>query len=165
MKKTVLIFLSVALLFSLCACKKADTSKWVANEAFSSVPVYRYSDVSYAGFADAMNVKIEKTTYKDFVKYIKDLKKAGFEFLKVGSAPENYSLNNGIAQWRCGNGKAFLQLIFSEDGTAQHDMFGCNLQIFGYSNSKILTGEEETKRTSAKGTTSASKPSTASNND
>ncbi len=161
MKKLAPLLLTLLLLFSLGACQKADTSKWAANDIFSAVPVYKYSDVSSAEFSTSMNVKIEKASYEDFVKYIGDLKKDGFEFLKVGDAPENYSLVSGTAQWRCTNGKVFLQLIFSEEGTAQREMFGCDLQIYGYNDSKYLTGEKASSKKAA----SSVKQSTASDND
>ena len=165
MKKLVPLLLTLLLLSSLCACQKADTSKWAANDIFSAVPVYKYSDVSSAEFSTSMNVKIEKASYEDFVKYIGDLKKDGFEFLKVGDAPENYSLVSGTAQWRCTNGKVFLQLIFSEEGTAQREMFGCDLQIYGYNDSKYLTGEKESEKATSKKAASSVKQSTASDND
>ena len=165
MKKLAPLLLTLLLLFSLCACQKADTSKWAANDIFSAVPVYKYSDVSSTEFSTSMNVKIEKASYEDFVKYIGDLKKDGFEFLKVGDAPENYSLVSGTAQWRCTNGKVFLQLIFSEEGTAQREMFGCDLQIYGYNDSKYLTGEKESEKASSKKAASSVKQSTASDND
>ena len=161
MKKLAPLLLTLLLLSSLCACQKADTSKWAANDIFSAVPVYKYSDVSSAEFSTSMNVKIEKASYEDFVKYIGDLKKDGFEFLKVGDAPENYSLVSGTAQWRCTNGKVFLQLIFSEEGTAQREMFGCDFQIYGYNDSKYLTGEKASSKKAA----SSAKQSTASDND
>lgn len=165
MKKICALFSALILVLSLCACQKADTSKWVSNDVFSSVPVYKYADVSSADFSNAMNVKIGKTTYEDFVKYIGELKKAGFEFLKVGTAPENYSLSSGSAQWRCTDGKVFLQLIFSEEGSAQYEMFGCNLQIYGYNDSKYLTGESQSKKQSEKKQAASSKQSAASDND
>lgn len=143
MKKAISLLLAFVFLFSLSACGKADTSKWTANDVFAAVPVYKYSDVTFGEFGTSMNVKIEKTTYEDFLKYIGDLKKSGFEYLKVGSAPENYSLNSGTAQWRCTNGKVYLQLIFSEDGAASRDMFGCNLQIYGYSDKNYLVPESK----------------------
>lgn len=138
MKKSLSLFLVFLFLFLLSGCKKADTSKWQSNDTFASVPVYKYADVSSAEFSSSMGVKIEKTTYDDFVKYIETLKSSGFEYLEVGSAPENYSLNSGTAQWRCTDGKVYLQLIFGEDGTSTCEMFGCNLQIFGYSDSSYL---------------------------
>ena len=146
MKKAISMLLAFVLLFSFCACG-TDTSKWTSNDVFASVPVYKYADVTSTDFGTSMNVKIEKTTYEDFLKYIDDLKKEGFEYLEVGSAPENYSLNSGTAQWRCTDGKVYLQLIFSEDGAASREMFGCNLQIYGYSDKSYLVPEskKETK--------------------
>lgn len=164
MKKITALFSALLLAFLLCACQKADTSKWVSNDVFAAVPVYEYADVSSADFSNAMNVKIEKTSYEDFVKYIEDLKKAGFEFLVVGEAPENYSLNSGTAQWRCTNKEVYLQLIFSEEGTAQREMFGCDLQIYGYSDSKYLTGKEETKNKTTKKSAASKKQTAASDN-
>ena len=142
MKRKLSFFLAFLLLFSLSACGKADFSKWKSNDIFSSVPVYKYSDVTFGDFGTSMNVKVEKATYEDFLKYIDDLKKSGFEYLKVSKAPENYSLNSGTAQWRCTDGKVYLQLIFSEDKTASRDMFGCNLQIYGYSDKSYLLPDE-----------------------
>jgi len=139
MKKKLSLFLAFLLLLSLSACKKADTSKWQSNDVFSSVPVYKYADVTSAEFGTSMNVKIEKTTYDDFAKYVADLQKNGFEYFEVGSAKENYSLISGAAQWRCTDGKVYLQLIFNEDGTSGRDMFGCNLQIYGYSDSGLFS--------------------------
>lgn len=145
MKKSLSLLLAFLLLFSLAGCKKADTSKWQSNDVFASVPVYKYADVTFAEFASSMNIKIEKTSYDDFVKYIETLKENGFDYLKVGSAPENYSLNSGSAQWRCTDGKVYLQLIFSEDNSTSFEMFGCNLQIFGYSDPGFLSPESDDK--------------------
>lgn len=138
MKKIFSVLLSFLLLISLCACGKPDVSKWVANETFSRVPVYKYADVTDCDFSTSMSAKIKKTSYDDFVKYIGDLKNAGFEFFALASESENYSLSSGTAGWRCSNGKVFLQLIFNEDGTQGYEMFGGNLQIYGYSDKNFL---------------------------
>ena len=151
LRKTLCLFAVVLLLALLCACgKNADTSKWQSNETFSDVPVYKYADTSFAEFSNAMNVKVEKTDYDDFVKYISDLKGAGFEYLKNGSIPENYALSDGTASWRCTNGKVWLQLIFSEDGTSGYDMFGCNLQIYGYNSGSYLVPESKSDEKDSK---------------
>ncbi len=165
MKKKISLFLAFLLIFSLSACRKADSSKWQSNDVFSSVPVYKYADVSSADFGTSMNVKIEKTTYDDFVKYIEELKKSGFEYMKVGTIPENYSLNSGTAQWRCTDGKVYLQLIFSSDETESKKMFGCNLQIYGYSDKSFLSlGESKTEKENSKSADAASKQTTAEKN-
>lgn len=145
MKKIISVFLAFVLLLSLCACSAPDTSKWQANETFSSVPVYKYADVTECEFSSSMSAKIKKTSYDDFVKYIGDLKEAGFEYFGLASEGENFSLSSGCAGWRCSNGKIFLQLIFNEDGTSGYEMFGANLQIYGYSDKNFLQ-PESTKR-------------------
>lgn len=154
MKKLIPILLSVVLILSLAACKSADTEKWQSNDTFSQVEVYKYGDTISAEFASEANIKIKDNNYDHFVKYIEDLKNAGFSYLKNGDVPENYNLNNGTASWRCSNGKLYLQLIFSEDGTDSYDMFGCNLQIYGYSTKPESWGstedEKETKKDSNK---------------
>lgn len=143
MKKLIPILLSAALLLSLAACKSADTEKWQSNDTFSAVEVYQYGDTVSAEFASEANIKIKDNNYDHFVKYIEDLKNAGFSYLKNGDIPENYNLNNGTASWRCSNGKLYLQLIFSEDGTDSYNMFGCNLQIYGYSTKPESWGSAE----------------------
>lgn len=150
-KKLLCLFAVLLLLSSLCACgRKADSSKWQSNETFFAVPVYKYADTSSAEFSSAMNVKIEKTDYDSFVEYISDLKSAGFAFLSSSNAPENYSLSNGSASWRGTNGKVWLQLIFNEDGTSGYEMFGCNLQIYGYDSSTFAApGSEDTSEAKA----------------
>lgn len=143
MKKLIPIFLSVMLILSLAACKSADTEKWQSNDTFSAVEVYPYGDTVSAEFASECNIKIRDNNYNHFVKYIEDLKSAGFHYLKNGDIPENYNLNNGTASWRCTDGKVYLQLIFSEDGTDSYEMFGCNLQIYGYSTKPASWGSDE----------------------
>lgn len=146
MKKRQLLclFAVLVLLVSLCACGSgADTSKWQSNDTFSDVPVYKYADISHAEFSTSMNVKVEKTTYDDFVEYVSDLKSAGFSYLQNGSIPENITLSNGTSSWRGTNGKVWLQLIFSENGSSGFEMFGCNLQIYGYNSSSFLVPETE----------------------
>lgn len=149
MKTRKILCLVAALLLlvsTLCACgNEADTSKWQSNETFESVPVYKYADTSYAEFSSAMNVKIEETSYDDFVEYISDLKSAGFSYLQNGNIPENYSLSNNSASWRCTNGKVWLQLIFNENEAPGYEMFGCNLQIYGYNSSSFLVPETTKK--------------------
>ena len=163
MKKLIPILLSAALLLSLAACKSADTEKWQSNDTFSAVEVYQYGDTVSAVFASEANIKIKDNNYDHFVKYIEDLKNAGFSYLKNGDIPENYNLNNGTASWRCSNGKLYLQLIFSEDGTDSYNMFGCNLQIYGYSTKPESWGgsedESETKKNSKETKTDNSKKS------
>lgn len=150
-KKALCLFAVLLLLVSLCACgKNADTSKWQANETFSSVPVYEYADTGYAEFSTAMNVKVEKTDYDDFAAYVSELKKAGFEYLPNGSAPENYALSGGSASWRGTNGKVWLQLIFNEEGTSGYEMFGCCLQIYGYNSASFLVPESEKDKKNSK---------------
>lgn len=143
MKKLIPILLSVLLILSFASCKSADTEKWQSNETFSDVQVYKYGDTVSAEFASEANIKIKDNNYDHFVKYIDDLKAAGFSYLKNGDVPENYNLNNGTASWRCTNGKVYLQLIFSEDGTDSCEMFGCNLQIYGYSTKPESWGSSE----------------------
>ena len=147
MKRFVPILLSLMLLLSFSACKKADTEKWQSNDTFSEVEVYKYGDTVSAQFASEANIKIKDNNYDHFVKYIEDLKNAGFRYLKNGDIPENYNLNNGTASWRCSNGKLYLQLIFSEDGTDSYNMFDCNVQIYGYSKKpdSWASAEAETK--------------------
>ena len=64
---------------------------------------------------------------------------------------------------RCTNGKVYLQLIFSEDGTDSYNMFGCNVQIYGYSTKPESWGndedESEPEKDSQKTTTDSSKKS------
>ena len=150
-QKILCLLVSLLLLSSLCACgRKADTSKWQSNETFSAVPVYKYADTSSAEFSSAMNVKIDKTDYDGFVEYVSDLKSAGFTFLSSSGEPENYSLSGGSASWRGTNGKVWLQLIFNEEGTSGYEMFGCNLQIYGYDSSTFAapgssSSKDETK--------------------
>lgn len=133
MKKAVSIILTVfAVLAMFTACGK-DTTAWEnTNEAFKDVVVYKYGNTISADYSSTCSIKIEDGKYKNFVKYVSDLKKAGFEYFG-GDIPENINLNDGQANWRCSNGKVYLQLIYSETGTTSYDMFGCNLQIYGYS--------------------------------
>lgn len=163
MKKLFPILLSVLLIFSLASCKSADTEKWQSNETFSDVQIYKYGDTVSAEFASEANIKIKDNNYKNFVKYIEDLKAAGFRYLKNGDIPENYNLNRGTASWRCTNGKVYLQLIFSEDGTDSYNMFGCNVQIYGYSTKPESWGndedESEPEKDSQKTTPDSSKKS------
>lgn len=132
MKRLISVMLALTLLLTLAACG-ADTSKWQSNETFSSVPVYKYGDTVSAEFSSEANIKISDNSYDHFVKYIETLKNNGFHYLKNGNIPENYSFSGGAASWRCTNGKVYLQLIFSSDGSESYGMFGCNLQIYGYS--------------------------------
>ena len=143
MKKLIPILLSVLLILSFASCKRADTEKWQSNETFSDVQIYKYGDTIFAEFASEANIKIKDNNYDHFVKYINDLKEAGFHYLKNGDIPENYNLNNGTASWRCTNDKVYLQLIFSEDGTNGYNMFGCNIQIYGYSTKPESWGSDE----------------------
>ena len=143
MKKLIPILLSVLLILSFASCKRADTEKWQSNETFSDVQIYQYGDTIFAEFASEANIKIKDNNYDHFVKYINDLKEAGFHYLKNGDIPENYNLNNGTASWRCTNDKVYLQLIFSEDGTNGYNMFGCNIQIYGYSEKPESWGSDE----------------------
>ncbi|MCM1364886.1 MAG: hypothetical protein NC122_07485 [Faecalibacterium sp.] len=135
MKKAITLLLALILVFSLVSCGggKVDSSLWQANETFESVPIYEYGTIASAEFASECNIKIEDNSYDNFVKYIEDLKDAGFKFLPIGDIPENYNLYEGSAQWRCSNGKVYLQLIFNEKKSSGYGMFGCNLQIYGYS--------------------------------
>lgn len=132
MKKIAVLVLSLAMIFLLAACG-GDTSLWQSNETFDDVVVYKYGDTVHAEFASECNIKITDNNYDHFAKYVKALKDAGFEYIRNGDIPENYNLIEGSAQWRCTNGNVHLQLIFNEDGTSGYDMFGCNLQIYGYS--------------------------------
>ena len=143
MKKLIPILLSVLLILSFASCKRADTEKWQSNDTFSDVQIYQYGDTIFAEFASEANIKIKDNNYDHFVKYINDLKEAGFHYLKNGDIPENYNLNNGTASWRCTNDKVYLQLIFSEDGTNGYNMFGCNIQIYGYSTKPESWGSDE----------------------
>lgn len=134
MKKSFCIITSlIFILLAFSACSKADTSLWESNETFEDVVVYKYGDTISADFASSCNIKILDNNYKNFVKYIGDLKDAGFEYLQIGNIPENYNLSDGTASWRCTNGKIYLQLIFCNDGTEINNAFGCNVQIYGYS--------------------------------
>lgn len=133
MKKTVCLLLAVVVMLTLVSCgQSGDTSLWQANDTFADVPQYKYGDTVSAEFASDCNIKINDNNYDNFVKYIGDLKKAGFEYVSISEIPENYSLSQGAAQWRCSNGKVSLQLIFSENESSSYNMFGCNLQIYGY---------------------------------
>lgn len=149
MKKTISLVTALLLIFSLAACNKADTSKWQSNDTFSQLVVYEYGDTLSAEFASEANIKIEDNNYDHFVKYIEQLKQNGFKYLKNGDIPENYNLNSGTASWRCTDGKIYLQLIFSEDGTSSREMFGCNLQIYGYSTKPESWGEDEDENESS----------------
>lgn len=161
MKKAVSLILTVlAVLTLFTACGKKDTSAWEkTNETFKDVVIYKYGDTVSADYSSTCSIKIEDSNYKNFVKYVNDLKKAGFEYFG-GDIPENLNLNDGQANWRCSNGKVYLQLIYSESGTTSYDMFGCNLQIYGYaekpaswsdgkeSKEEETTAKEEKKETS-----------------
>lgn len=144
MKKAISIVISMVLVLSLFAsCSKGNSTEWNnnVNDTFKDVAVYKYGDTISAEFASNCNIKIKDSKYKNFVKYIEDLKAAGFEYLKNGDIPENYSLTEGQANWRCTNGKVYLQLIFNEDGSTNYDMFGCNVQIYGYDQKPESWGE------------------------
>lgn len=141
MKKVLAALLAIMLVFSLAACGSGDSSLWKANDVFENVTVCKYGDVISADFGTAMSVKIKGIDYDHFVKYIEDMKKDGFTFLQSGDIPENFNLYDGQAQWRCTDGKVYLQLIFAEDKSSAYDMFGCNLQIFGYNESSYLVPE------------------------
>lgn len=133
MKKTACIFLVITLVFTFfTACTKADTSLWQANETFRDIVVCQYGDTISADFASSCNIKVSLENYEDFVKYIGELKDAGFEYLQNGDIPENYNLSGGTASWRCTNGDIYLMLIYSETGSTSYESFGCNLQIYGY---------------------------------
>lgn len=103
-----------------------------SNEAFSSLPAYTDGEIISADFANACSIKIKDSNYENFRKYIETLKDAGFEYLPFGSAPENYNLSNGSALWRCKNDKICLQIMFNENNTSGYEIFGCNIQIYGY---------------------------------
>ena len=156
MKKITALLLAVIMVLAFAGCKKADTTKWdeAVSETFKDVVVYKYGTVDSAVFGNAMNVKIIDTDYDDFVKYIGELKEAGFTFLpSAANVPENYSLYEGQATWRCSNGSVFLQLIFSEDGSNSFDNFKCNVQIYGYDNASYLvpqTTEADSKKSDKK---------------
>ncbi|MCM1544206.1 MAG: hypothetical protein NC110_02800 [Ruminococcus sp.] len=133
MKKITALFLVLVMMLTFAACGGVDSSLWQANETFKSVPVYKYGDTISAEFASECNIKINDNNYENFAKYVEDLKKAGFEYVSIADIPENYSISDGSAQWRCSNGEVSLQLIFNENESANYSMFGCNLQIYGYS--------------------------------
>lgn len=167
MKKAVSIILTVlAVLTMFTACGKKDTAAWEkTNEAFKDVVVYKYGNTISADYSSTCSIKVEDGNYKNFVKYVSDLKKAGFEYFG-GDIPENLNLNDGQANWRCSNGKVYLQLIYSETGTKSYDMFGCNLQIYGYSEkpdsweaSKTGKDDETTAGDKAESTTKGKKES------
>ena len=131
MKKITVVFLNLILVLSIFAsCGSAPA--WQANETFSALTNYSEGEVISADFSSSCSIKIKDNNYENFAKYVEKLKKDGFEYLPFGSAPENYSLSNGSALWRCTNGEIWLQLMFNEDGTEGEKAFGCNLQIFGY---------------------------------
>ncbi|MGN1418007.1 MAG: hypothetical protein ACI4W6_01615 [Acutalibacteraceae bacterium] len=165
MKKTLTVILSLVLVLCLFAsCAKGDSSQWSSNvnETFSDVVVYKYGDTSSAQFDSNCNIKINDDNYDHFVKYIEDLKEAGFEYVEDGVIPENYNLSNGQASWRCTNGKVYLQLIYNASDSVNYDMFGCNLQIYGYDkipeswkSSKKESDEEETSSEDTAETTAA----------
>lgn len=132
MKKFVSVFLCAVLIlgiFSACGKNKVFDG---ANETFSSLPAYSEGEIISANFSSACSIKIKDNNYENFADYVQTLKKAGFEYLPFGSAPENYSLSNGSALWRCSNEEICLQIMFNEDGTPGYKAFGCNIQIFGY---------------------------------
>ena len=150
MKKFLSAILVLSLVFTLAACG-GDSSLWKSNDTFENVVVCKYGDVISADFGTTMNVKIKGTDYKHFIKYIDDLKKAGFSFLQVGNGTENYTLYDGSAQWRCTDGNVYLQLIFAEDKSTTYDLFGCNLQIYGYDDSSyFITKKDSSEKKNSK---------------
>ena len=131
MKKLTAVLLAMVLVLCLfTAC--GSTPSWEANEAFMSLTDYSKGEVISADFSSSCSIKIKDNNYENFAKYVEKLKKDGFEYLPFGSAPENYTLSDGSALWRCTNGDIYLQIMFNEDGTSGYEAFGCNVQIFGY---------------------------------
>lgn len=163
MKKALTVILSALLVVAVFASCGADTEKWDSsvNDTFKDVAVYTYGDTISADFENNCNVKINDDNYDHFVKYIEKLKASGFEYVKNGDTPENYSLSNGQASWRCTNGKVYLQLIFNSSDSANFDMFGCNVQIYGY-NQKPTSWGSESKKSSKKKSSSKTSETTAS---
>lgn len=139
MKKACSLFLLVFLLVSLVSCGESGEA-WQTGETFASLPKYKHGETVSAEFASEANIKINDNSYEHFASYVETLKKSGFEYLKNGSIPENYSLSEGTASWRCTNGEIYLQLIFSENGSKSFDIFGCNVQIYGYSKKPATWG-------------------------